>query len=208
MIVGNGAIENYRHYDRYTAEASLIICADGGAAHMKLLNARPDLLVGDFDSLSGEELEGFRQSGVEIRRYPTRKDATDTEIAVDTAMDMGCLDITLIGVLGSRMDHSLANVWLLKKMLDRGVAGRIVNEHNEIMLTNSVIKLEREQGWKVTLLPLGCRAEGVTTRGLAYPLDNAAIPLGSSWGVSNEFAGETAEVEVKKGLLLIIKSTD
>lgn len=208
IIVCNGSMEDYSFYKNLFEATELVICADGGAYHLKRLGVVPDILLGDFDSIRSEDLEYFRENGVQIIKYPKEKDMTDTELAVEYAIEKGCSEVVIIGGLGTRLDHSLSNVFLLKKMLDCGVKGTIINETNEITIINRTIKLRREPGYKVTLLPLTESVEGVTTKGLYYPLKGAKIDLGSTWGVSNEFEGETAEITIDKGLMLVIKSRD
>lgn len=208
VVVCNGSIRDDERIRKYFQDAGLIICADGGAVHLMRLGIRPHVLVGDFDSIPPEVYGQFEKDGVEIARFSTSKDMTDTEIAVDLAMDRGCKTVVLVGALGSRLDHSLSNIFHLKRMMDRGVSGIVVDEQNEIMLMDKHIRLVREEGLKVTLLPFSEAVSGVTTRGLQYPLFNATIPLGSSWGVSNEFSEDIAEVSISAGLLLVIKSKD
>jgi len=208
VVICNGEILDYSFYKKYYDDADLVICADGGAAHAKRLGIRPDVLLGDFDSISEADYEYFQESGVRIIRYRAQKDMTDTELALEYALENGCSSVTIIGGLGSRADHSLSNVLLLKKLLDRGVKGTIVNERNEITLIRDRIALQREENVKVSLLQLSETVEGVTTKGLMYPLDNARMELGTTWGVSNEFTADTAEVSIRNGLLLVIKSRD
>lgn len=208
VIVCNGSIYDYEHLKKYFTGAEFIICADGGALHIKRFGIRPDVILGDFDSICPEDLAYFKEQKVDIFKYPVQKDMTDTEIAVDLAIDKGYRSIIIIGGTGTRLDHSMANVFLLKKMLDRGIRGTVVNEHNEITITNSRVTISREENFKVTLLPLTEKVEGVTTKGLFYKLDNAEIVMGSSFGVSNEFTEDIAVVTISEGLLLVIKSRD
>lgn len=208
VIVSNGDMADYSYYRSCFDRAGLIICADGGAYHLRRCGIKPDVLLGDLDSISREDLAWFEKEGVCIERFPAEKDMTDTELAVEYAAAKGYTELILAGSLGTRMDHSLANVFMLKRMLDKGIRGRIVNERNEIVLIRDRIRLEREEGMKVTLLPLTEKVEGVTTSGLYYPLDNATLELGSSWGVSNEFSSDTAEITIHSGLLLVMKARD
>lgn len=208
VIVCNGIIEDYTYYRKYLEKAQLLVCADGGAAHLRRMGVKPDVLLGDLDSISEEDLEHFKDAGVKIEKFPAEKDMTDTELAVQYAIDRGCDTIIIIGGVGTRLDHSLANILSLKKIMDRNVRGFVVDEHNEITIIRDSIKLFREEGVKVTLLPLTEKVEGVTTKGLYYPLVDATMEMGTSWGVSNEFSCEEAEISIKSGLLLIIRSRD
>lgn len=208
VVVSNGSIQNYSYYKEYFERAQFIIGADGGASHLRKLGIKPHLLVGDFDSINGEDLEYFRNLGVEIQTFPVQKDMTDTELAAKIAAEKGCKSIVFIGSLGSRLDHSLSNVFLLKKLLDQGIKGIAVNEQNEIHIINDKISMKKHKDMKVTLLPLTYKVFGVTTKGLYYPLNNATLEMGSTWGVSNEFSADHAEVSITEGLMLVIKSRD
>ncbi|MDP4180195.1 MAG: thiamine diphosphokinase [Bacillota bacterium] len=208
VIVSSGSISNYDYPKKYLVGTDILIGVDGGAKHLRKMNVMPDILIGDFDSAAGEDLEYFMNAGVMAIQYPPEKDMTDTELAIDYAIDKGCTSIVLLGCLGTRIDHSLANVFLLKKMLYNNVNGLIANEQNEVMLIKDKIILKSEENSYITLLALSDKVEGVSTKGLLYPLDNADLELGSSWGVSNEFIEDIAEISIKKGLLLVIKSIE
>ena len=207
-VVCNGTVRDYSYYRQYFQQVEYIISVDGGASHVRRFGVMPSLLLGDFDSIDSEDFNFFKAQGVEIMNFPPEKDMTDTELAVELAVQKGYKKIIIIGGAGSRLDHSLANIFILKKLHDMGAEGIIVDEYNEITVIDDKIQIKREEGIKVTLLPLSQRVEGVTTKGLYYPLDNATIEMGSTWGVSNEFDSDMAEVTVKAGLLLVIKSRD
>ena len=181
---------------------------DGGARHLLQFGVRPHVLMGDFDSISSKDLEYLKKLGTEIIEFPVEKDMTDTELATEYAISKGFKNIIFIGVLGTRVDHSLANILLLKRMLDKGVKGHIVDEYNIITLIRDEISLRKQPGYNLSLLPITSRVEGVTTKGLYFPLNNATIEMGSTWGVSNRFIDETAEVTIHDGLLLVIQSRD
>jgi thiamine pyrophosphokinase len=208
LIVCNGEIKNYCFYKKYFDSSKLIICVDGAAYHLKKFGIRPHVLIGDFDSITCEQYNYFKNQGVEIKKFPIEKDEIDTELAVEYAIDAGCNEIILIGAIGSRFDHTLANIFLLKKMVDKGVRGWIINENNQITLIKDNIILEKENNEKISLIPFSEKVEGVTTKRLYYPLDNATLETGPTRGISNEFTDDTAEVSIKRGLLLVIKARD
>ena len=208
VIICNGEIRDYSLYKRYFARVDLIICADGGAAHAKRFGVKPHILLGDFDSISAGDLEYFKQQGSEVMEFPAEKDMTDTELAVDIAVRRGSRHIVILGGIGTRLDHSLANILLLRKMWEMGVSGTIADEYNEITLITDRITITREEGVRVSLIPLSDEVKGVTTKGLYYPLYSATIKQGSSWGISNEFSEETAEVTLTEGLLLVVRSRE
>ena len=208
VVVSSGSIIDYSYYDKFFDKAGFIVCADGGAAHLKKMGFIPDVLVGDFDSIDTEHLQYYREKKVEIFKYPKEKNMTDTELAEDVAIDRGCRDIVIIGGTGTRLDHMLSNIFLLKKILDRGVIGRVVNEHNEIFLTADSVEVVAQEGYSLTLLPLTEKVEGITTKALYYPLRGETIEMGSSRGVSNKFVADKAQISITSGILAVIKSRD
>jgi len=208
LIICSGSVEDYSYYKKYFEGAKAVICVDGGAKHLRKFEVVPDVLIGDFDSISYEDFEYYKSMNVEIKKCPTKKDMTDTEIAVNYSIDKGFKEIVIIGGIGTRIDHSLANILLLKQMLDRGIKGTIVNEKNEITLIRDRIKVDKEKDFNITLLPLTNVVEGITTKGLCYRLNCEDIEMGSSRGVSNEFKDESAEVSIRDGILIVIKSKD
>lgn len=208
VIVCSGTIIDYEYLKKYFEGAELVISVDGGALHLRRFGIKPDLLVGDFDSITSECLKEYESQEVEIVKFPVQKDMTDTEIAVEIALERGSSHVVFLGAMGTRLDHSLSNIFHLKKLYDSKVTGILADERNEITLIDSSIRLNRVEGMKVTLLPLTNIVKGVTTKGLMYPLYNATMNLGSSWGVSNEFSADIAEVTITEGLLLVVKSRD
>jgi len=209
-IISNGYIRDYEFIRNVVFYADLVICADGGARHACRMGIVPDIVIGDLDSMDDNVKDLLIKKNVEIIKYPTEKDETDTQLAVEYAIRKKCEEIVMIGCLGNRFDHSFANVCLLKYMMDRGLKGKIVNENNEIYLIgdNDSIQLTGEIGEKVSLLPMSDYADGVTTEGLYYKLENARIPLGISYGISNVFIAPKVKISIKQGLLLIIKAKD
>lgn len=208
VIICGGRIENYQYLQKYFKDAGLIIAVDSGAGHCKNFHVTPDMLMGDFDSVCEEDYADFAAADVEIVRFPAEKDFTDSELAVDMAIKKGCGRVILLGTQGTRLDHSLAAVFLLRVLLDKGVEGILADEHNEARLIHDHIALEREEGVSVSLLPLQGDVTGVTTQGLYYPLKDATLKVGASRGVSNEFTQDLAQVTVKEGYLLVVKSRD
>lgn len=208
VILCGGRITDYSFMRKYLIGADFVISADSGARHCRGFNVIPDLLVGDFDSVSDADYRDLVSAGVEIAKFPVEKDMTDSELAIDIALEKGCSRVILLGALGTRLDHSVSNLFLLKKLLDRGAEGILADENNEARLIDSSVELDCEKGVFVTLLPVAGSAMGVTTQGLYYPLENATLEVGSSWGVSNRFSLDKAAVTVQEGILLVILSRD
>jgi len=143
LIVSNGNINEYEVYKKYFEQSDIIICCDGGASHLRSFNVIPDVLLGDFDSISEDDFNYFKDKSVKILKYPVKKEVTDTELAVDYAIEQGAESITLIASVGSRLDHSIANIFLLNKMISKNVRGIIVDNKNMISLITSEMYFEK-----------------------------------------------------------------
>lgn len=208
LIVINGDIADYSHFKPYIEDVDHVVAVDGGSRHIKGLGVVPDVLLGDFDSIGS--LDAFVETypNLEVREFPPRKNFTDSELAVEYAIEQAPELVTMLGCIGSRMDHTMATVFLLKKFLDAGIRARIVNEYNEIVLIASDTDIYGKAGDTLSIVPISGKASGITLRGLEYPLNDATLVLGSSTGVSNVFVEDKARVELKEGLLLVFKSRD
>lgn len=208
LVVCNGRIRNYEFYSEYFKTSDFIVCADGGAFHMIKFGLKPDVLIGDFDSVSKEHLEYFKEEGVEVLKYPSEKDMTDAELALETACKRNYREIIIIGGTGTRLDHSLANIFTLVKLLKRGIKSKIVDEHNEITVIDDKIELKKRKNTKVSLLALTENVKGITSEGLYYRLNNTTLEFDSPYAISNEFIQDTAKISIKDGLLAVVLSKD
>ncbi len=208
LIFGNGSIHDYDIVKKYLCKDSIIICCDGGMRHALVLDIIPDFIIGDLDSAKGEDIDYFKRKNVEFFEFPSEKDKTDMEIAVQFAINKGNSEIYLFGALGSRIDHSLANMHILKLCCDNGIKAFIVDEKNVITMTNSKIEINGNKGDIISLIPFTPSVENVTTNGLYYKLENAVLYAESSRGISNVMLENKASVDLSKGILFVIKSQD
>lgn len=166
----------------------LIIAADAGARRLIQAGYLPDIAVGDFDSLSADELAFLLQSGCDVRKHPCAKNETDTQLAADIAIAAGAKEITIFGGIGGRLDHSLANIQLLVYMNDRGCTGKITDGiQTAYLLTDSMELTGRCPGDILSILPLTQKLTGLTIKGLRYALAEAEIQMGITRTISNEF---------------------
>ncbi len=208
LIVGSGSVESSELLQQTASLAQLLICADGGARHFKKADITPHVVLGDFDSIDAKLLQAYEKEGVELKKYDTRKDFTDMELALDYAAEHGATRIFMMGAMGTRIDHSLSNLQLLHKLLDKGIRGIILNENNRVYLIRDKIKISRMDGYKVSLLPATPVVEGVTTDGLTWPLFSFTMNVGTGLGISNEFTEDTATIRISSGRLYVILSKD
>ncbi len=207
-ILTNGSIKNYDFYTEKLKAYDLMICADGGLVHAKQMAIIPQIALGDFDSTPSQMVDYFRSKGTKIISYSAIKNETDTEIALDYALAQKPASIDILAGLGSRFDHSLANVHLLKKGIEQGVPCRIMTENNEVIVIDSSVKLKGNIGDGVSLIPLTELVSHVYTRGLAYPVEDGEFRIGIPYGVSNYMNKLEAKISINGGLLLVIKYLD
>lgn len=207
IIIGNGEIENYEIIREYFDEAYIIAC-DGGLRHCRAMMIMPNVMLGDFDSANKEDIEFFDNLGVLIEEYPVKKDKTDMEIAIDLAIEKQSDEIYIVGGLGSRFDHSLANVHILLRPVRLGIRACLLDENNIITLVEDSIDIVGEKGQTVSLLPLTTKVKGINTKHMEYELKNAEMEIGSSLGVSNVMTEDIATVSVEEGTLILIMSRD
>lgn len=187
-------------------DQDLIIGADGGAARALGWGLVPHLVLGDMDSLADGERARLESLGCRFVVHPRAKDETDLELALTYAAGQGAKEIVILGALGGRLDHTLANLLLLTLPDLEKLPVCIVGGDEEIRLVRSggTVALEGKPGDLISLLPLGGDARGVTTRGLTWMLRGDTLHFGFSRGVSNEMTGTTAHVEVERGYLLVV----
>jgi thiamine pyrophosphokinase len=204
LIVGGGPVNMELLNQELAKKPDLLIAADYGGFYFDELGIIPQVLIGDFDSLSSPIVDKLINAGVKVIPYSPQKDETDMELAVDFAILEGSSSINILGGLGRRLDHTLSNIGLFLKALAHKVEIHLLDEVHDITAIDSRIVLERRTGWAVSLIPLTEKVSGVSTSGLLYPLNKADLFFEKSRGIHNEFITETAIVEVAEGILLVI----
>jgi thiamine pyrophosphokinase len=218
LILADGDVPARSELDRawpgWDDEIRVVIAADGGARHAHLLGLDIDLWVGDGDSIGAEALAALEAAGVPLQRSPQDKDESDTELAIRAAIARDHDGVLILGALGGRVDHALANIGLLAMPELVGRSAAILDADSRVVLIRAPgpdgapveRRLPGRPGDLVSLLPLAPDVEGVTTRGLAYALADEPLPVGRSRGLSNVRASADAAVVVRRGLLLVIES--
>lgn len=180
----------------------LLLAADGGAKHCLELGLIPDYVIGDLDSLNEEDLETLSASGSQILSFPSRKDYTDLELAIQHAEKLGATQATLVAALGARWDQTLANIFLAAASTSFPI--KIIDGEQEINFLHSgeILKISGSPGDTVSLIPLSAQAVGIRTENLEYPLNDETLELGSTRGVSNILLQPNASIALKNGLLM------
>jgi len=207
VIVTGGTLGEW--FQQELREGDMLVGSDRGALFLVEHGYKPHMALGDFDSVKDEEKDRIRAaSQAFLDCDPVYKDLTDTEMAFEWALAQQPSHIVLLGALGTRFDHSLANVHLLRKGLEQGVSCKIVDASNEIIVIHEPTRILRGRYTHVSLLPLSLEVTGITLHGFQYPLHRATLQIGQSLGISNVLREESGFIELETGLLLVIQSKD
>jgi thiamine pyrophosphokinase len=216
ILVGDGDVPPRATVDAawpgWDDGASLVVGADGGALKALAAGLRPDLVVGDADSLGPGGLAAVRAEGIPVELVEATKDESDLELALMAALARGAARLAILGALGgARFDHALANVWLLAHPALDGRPAVLLDGTTRVRLLAASARpaaadLAGRRGDLVSLFPVGADALGVTTDGLAYPLRDESLRFGPARGLSNVRSGPLARVSLRSGRLLIVET--
>ena len=188
--------------------ASYVIACDKGLEYADKYGILPDVITGDFDSVSGDVLEGMADRSALILRYPKEKDDTDTLIAVKHALSKGYRELVIICAMGNRTDHAFANLQTAHYAAKEGALVRIYDDEEEIIVfCDSTVTINQRENAYLSVFSLDERSEGVDIKGTKYELEDAVLTNTFPVGVSNEFSEEQAAISVRKGSLLVIIRT-
>jgi thiamine pyrophosphokinase len=207
LVGGDPALAHHKHFLPDDAD---VIAADSGVHAAEVLGLPVDCIVGDFDSADPAVVEAHVERGTTVERHPAEKDATDLELALDTAQRRGAERIVIVGGAGGRLDHLLANLLLLGASRYAGLEiDALVGDARLTVVRGgeAPISIDGAPGELLTLLPLGGDACGITATGLQYPLTNEDLPAGTSRGVSNVVQSPDASVRLERGTLLVVRPT-
>lgn len=206
VIFAGGELHSSQAVEQAVATADLVIAADSGTSAALQLDCIPSLIVGDLDSLT-LPIKRLEALGSEIIRAPIEKNETDSELAIQVALERGATAITLLGGLGGeRFDHTMANIMLLAGF--ETIPIRIIDGPSTCWLLRGPgsTRIHGKPGDLLSLLPLTGKASGVRTISLYYPLYGETLLFGRPRGVSNVLTQDFAEVSLERGLLLVIHS--
>ena len=181
----------------------LCIAADSGFHNAKKCGDRVDILVGDLDSIGSYKLD----KKTELLQVPAEKDVTDTQLAVETAIERGATELVIIGGFGGRADHMMSNLAILEDLSNRGIYAVMLDGQNRARFLRSTSTLIPRSGYKyVSLLAVDPVVKGVSVEGCKYPLKKAKLTRPFQYAVSNEIQGNCALISVRKGAIYVIES--
>lgn len=200
VIIGGAPINNYEYIKKNLRSDDFFIFCDSGLKHLQKLNVKPSVIVGDFDSFENPNMD------VLTITLPKEKDDTDTMYGVKYALEQGFNDFLLLGVVGSRLDHTLGNITILWYLERKGATALIIDDYSEIEIIKNTTKYITNKFKYFSLLNLGGSVSQVSIENAKYDLNKAQITNYYPIGVSNEVINDRfAKVEVFEGTLLLIK---
>lgn len=199
-LVGSSQF-NAAHFQELDAAGvfDYVIAVDGGFASLEAIGRKPDMALGDFDSL------GYIPKGLRVAQFSSHKDKSDMELALDRARSMRYDEVYVYGGLGRRLDHTLANLQLFALYSEKGLFVTAVDEDTSVVFITGpdTFEMPAVEAGTVSVFSMNDRAEGVFERGLAYELDDAVLTNRTSLGLSNELIGEAVMIGVEKGTIAI-----
>lgn len=213
VIFVNGNLSDLSQAKNIITDKDALIAADGGVKHILKLGLTPHLVIGDFDSISTslqKKLTKIRKEQKSLFptmliKYPRKKDKTDFELAIDLVLKRKYNQIIIFGILGDRIDHLLANIFLLAKIQteNKSIKIKIIEGNKEIYIVNKEIIINGQIGDEVSLIPISAKLEGVVAEGLKYQLNNESLSFGSTRGISNVLNKTLAKITVIDGTALV-----
>jgi len=182
----------------------LFVAADGGALLLESIGFFPDVIIGDFDSLTKAQVQRYKKMGAKILKYPDEKDETDGELALQYCRERGFNHIIIIGFAGGRLDQQLANIFLLEYAFRNGITALVKEPGLEMGIIDTEKVFFQKIGATLSLIPLDKKVTGVTVTGCKYLLKAESLSRYKTKGMSNIIEQKKAVITVKKGLLLYV----
>lgn len=189
-----------------------VMAIDKGIEILSKLDIKPDYILGDFDSVDKDIYNAYvsKYTDVELARFKSEKDYTDTELGIRVALEKEADVITIFGATGTRLDHTLANIRILNIAMENNVFAQIIDEHNRIYLAKNSLTLYKDKmyGNYVSIIPYKDALNRITLKGFKYDIDNAIMLYDASVGISNEIISNEASITCENGIFIIIESKD
>lgn len=207
IIISGGRLGYPVFYQKRIAALKnyFVLCCDGGIRHLEKLKISPDVIIGDLDSADSAQVARYAAQGVKILKYPSDKDDTDTQLALEYALELKPEAIEIWGAFGGRIDHSLANLFLLGLGEKEGIKIRLIDEYCEAFVAGKTVAFIEAKGQTVSLIALSSQVTGISLQGFRYPLNNALLEMAKPRGISNVITAVPATISVGSGNLLVIR---
>lgn len=199
IIFLNGDKSDISRLKNYIDKEALLIGCDGGTKKLLKLGLAPHVVIGDFDSFNKKSLKSL-----EYVEHPTDKDYTDSEAAIKYAIEKGAKEVILTGFLGSRIDHSLGNIFLLDKPEFAGTKLKIIEGDQEIYVISGKVGIRGKKGDTISFIPIFGEVRAESSSGLKYDLAKYTLSMYGNSGISNELTADKVEVQINNQKLLVI----
>ncbi len=182
----------------------LVLASDGGYKTAKKMGLEVDVLLGDLDSITRNDVEEARSIGIEVISFPIDKDKTDGELAVDYAISLDSKEIIILGSFKEELDHALGNLFLLFKIYNAGIKSMLLTQNYEIELIDSFKEYIDKIGNEISFIPVSEIVEGLSIKGCKYEINNVSVEMGQTLTLRNLIVDKKAKVYLKKGKILSI----
>ncbi|TRZ53024.1 thiamine diphosphokinase [bacterium] len=205
IIFVNGNLSDLGRVKEIITKNDYIICADGGVKHALKLKLTPQTVIGDFDSISPTLQKKLAQKKIELIKFPKKKNETDFELALQLALKRNFTGIIIFGILGDRIDHLLANIFLITKIQteNQSIKIKIIEGNKEIFILNKKIVINGQIGDEISIIPVSEKLENIVTEGLEYQLDHETLFFGATRGVSNVMNKKTVKITLSSGIAVV-----
>lgn len=207
IILAGGNIASYEKVCEYLEDDTDLICVDRACNYAINHKLKIDIAIGDFDSIDRDVFNELAKNNIEKLTFNSDKDQTDLQLALDYCNNKKYSKIYLFGALGSRMDHSLANIFFLYKYKDSFEYLEIVDETNMIFLVKDSCEIIKKKGYYLSFL-IAKGNPKISIKGVKWPLKSHQMILGDSLTVSNKIVDEKAYVKITDGLCFCFLSKD
>jgi thiamine pyrophosphokinase len=209
-IVAGGPTDRIPKLHDWQAEDVIWVGVDRGVAYLLEHNIIPAKAFGDFDSITNQELIKIKAQLPHAEVFPSEKDETDTELAVNWALEQNPALIRIFGGTGGRLDHFLGNIQLLLKGLEKGAVIEIHDIQNQLFaLREGTYSITKDKSLPyISFMPITPDVKGITLRGFKYPLEKKHIRFGDTLCISNELEVESGTFSFDEGILMVIRSRD
>lgn len=207
LIFANGMVAENGWLDKYLETAEVVIAANGGTQHLLARGVRPDIVIGDMDSLTSEARFQLETAGTRFLEFPRDKDETDLELALLDAVRADAGDILVFGALGGRLDQTIGNILLLAHPALAGRNVRLVEPGQQAWLVEGQAEISGLSGDIISLIPIGGDVRIKMTTGLRWSLRNEVLTVGPARGISNQMTADVASINVASGRLLCVHTT-
>lgn len=204
IIFVNGDRGNTSAVSKYIADSSLLIGCDGGANYMLEQGFVPQVIIGDFDSLELNNVDYQIPASTNYIQYPTDKDVTDSELALQYALDQGVEKIYVTNLLGTRLDHLIGNLFLIGNKKFNTCKIICVEGNQEVYAIENIAKINGKVGEIISFLPIFGSVKIVKSSGIKYKLEEYTLSMFGNQGVSNVITKSSVVIQFSFGKLLVV----